>query len=426
MSSDVSFLEIQTVEENFYISEMPNGMTLLGQKMDHVSSAAMTLAIPAGAAYDPPGSEGAAAVSAEWCFRGAGQRDSRQLHQALDALGCQRHQSTQSEHLVFSTAQLGRNLADVLTVYADILCRTRLDAETFEPCRGLTLQDLAALEDEPAKKCNMMLREKFYPAPLGRCVYGTADSLKSLSPQTVAEHLRDRLGPRGTILAIAGKIDWPEFCDIAEEHFGDWANNDMATLQTQVSKPSVTHLAKDSAQTHIAIAYRSATIASKHYYAARMAETILSGGMSSRLFTEVREKRGLVYHVSCRYHSVKDHAGMFAYAGTTPAKAQETFDVIVQELRRLTKDIHLSEMDMARTQLKSSLIMHNESTESRSASLVSDWYHLRRLRSLSELSQAIDNVTIDDVLAYLREYPAGNFTVLVIGPQSIEPSATSE
>ena len=154
-----------------------------------------------------------------------------------------------------------------------------------------------------------------------------------------------------------------------------------------------------------------------------MAECILSGGMSSRLFTEVREKRGLVYHVSTHYGSLKGLAGMFTYAGTRPEVAQETFDVTVRELRRLSEGIEPDELARARTQLKSSLIMQGQSTIARADALAGDWYHLGRLRSLAEMSEAIDNVTAEHVLAYLRGYPAGDFTTLVIGPEPINTGA---
>jgi len=145
--------------------------------------------------------------------------------------------------------------------------------------------------------------------------------------------------------------------------------------------------------------------------------------MSSRLFTEVREKRGLVYHVSARYHSMKEHAGVFTYAGTVPDKAQETFDTTVGELRRLGEGVQEEEMLRARTQLKSALIMQGESTAARANALAADWYHLKRLRSLEELSDAIDGVTAPEVLAYLRDFPAEHFTVLVIGPQPVDTSS---
>ncbi len=409
--------------EEFFVKEMPNGMTLLAERMEHVSSAAMTLLVPAGASHDPADAAGSAAVVSEWCFRGAGERDTRQLNNALDVMGCQHSETVTSEHIQLAAAQLGKNLDDVLAIYADILIRPRLEDVTFKPCRELVLQDLAALEDEPAKKCTIMLRERFYPYPLGRCIYGQADSLQAMTPETVRKHTGRHFTPKGTVLSVAGNIDWERFFELAEKHFGGFSAKGAEPVKTEPASCDVTHIKKDSAQAHIVIAHNSVTASDSRYYAARMAETVLSGGMSGRLFTEVREKRGLVYHVSSRYHSLKDHAGMFTYAGTTPENAQETFDVTVGELRRLAEGIEPDEMARARTQLKSALVMQGESTSARANAMASDWYHLHRLRSLQELSQAIENVTVEEVLGYLKDCPAENLSVLLIGP---EPLKTGE
>ena len=208
--------------EQFMTKTLPNGMTLLGQKMPQVSSAAMTLVVPAGASHDPTGLEGTAAILCDWSMRGAGERDTRQLNDALDSLGCQHHETVRSDHLIFSAGLLGRNLDEVLDIYADVLLRPRLADETFEPCRALVQQDLESLEDEPAHKCTLMLRERFYPRPLGASTYGSAESLAAATPAGVREHYGKRFSPAGTILAVAGELDWDAFCDQAERLFGDW------------------------------------------------------------------------------------------------------------------------------------------------------------------------------------------------------------
>ena len=141
--------------------------------------------------------------------------------------------------------------------------------------------------------------------------------------------------------------------------------------------------------------------------------------MSSRLFTEVREKRGLVYSINTNYHSLLQHAGMFTYAGTTPGRAQETLDVTAAEIRRLGEDLDAAELDRARSQLKSGTVMQGESTSARAMALVSDWRHLRRLRGLREIADAIDSVTADDLRQHLAEFPAAHFAVLVIGEEAL-------
>lgn len=414
------------MSEQFFVKQMPNGLTLLGQPMAQVSSAALTFLVPGGSSHDDDATAGAAAVAAEWVLRGAGERDTRQLNDALDALGCQHHEGVQSEHMQFSAAQLGRNLLDVLTILVDVIRRPTLTDDAFEPCLALTVQDLASLEDEPAQKCNILLRERFYPLPLGRCIYGTNESLAAMTPAAVRPQIKAHFGPRRAILAVAGAFQWDELCAHVDKLLGDWTQTDDHAIHLKHPPRGVTHIQKDSAQVHLALAHATVPAGDHMYYPARMAETILSGGMSGRLFTEVREKRGLVYHVSTRYHSLKAYAGMFTYAGTTTAKAQETLEVTVGELRRLSKGIEKTEIDRARTQLKSALVMQGESTSARANALAGDWYHLGRLRSLEEISAAIDAITIDQVLEYLHTHPAHDFTILSIGPEPLNVVAIGQ
>jgi predicted Zn-dependent peptidase len=409
--------------EQLLAQEFANGLTLLGQPMGQVSSAALTFAVRAGASCDPEGGEGAASIAAEWLLRGASDRTSRQLNDALDSLGCQHHETVLSEHLQLSACLLGRNLADALALYADILLRPRLEDESFEPCRMLIAQDLDALEDEPAQKCNLLLREKFFPYPLGRCVYGSAHSLAALTAANVRAHVQSHLSPRGAILAAAGRFDWDALRRQVEGLFGDWTGANSPPPTPAEPAGGTTHLHKDSAQVHIALAHRAAPCRDETYYAARLAEAVLSRGMGSRLLTEVREKRGLVYHVQSSYVSLRDYAGMFTYAATRPEAARETFDVTVGELRRLGDGIEDEELARAKTQLRSALVMQGQSTAARAASLVSDWHHLGALRSLAEISAAIEAVTRDEVLDYLKAYPAEEFTILTIGPGPVERPA---
>ena len=407
------------MSEDFFIKEFPNGLTLLSQPMSAASSAALTILTPAGASHDPADAAGAASVAAEWHVRGAGDRDTRQLQDALDELGSHHSEAVQSEHMHFSSVQLGRNLADILAIYADILQRPQLTDASFQPSRALALQDLASLEDEPARKCNLLLMEKFFPYPLGRCIYGSQETLDALTADVVRRQISAHVSAANTILAVAGNVNWDELSALVERAFGDWPGQAGPTVSVTDQPAGITHIEKDTAQTHIALAHRSVPISHDQYYAARVAGTVLSGGMSGRLFTEVREKRGLVYHVSCRHQGLKDTAGMFTYAGTRPEVAQQTCDVTVNELRRLAEGVEEHELQRAKTQLKSALVMQGESTSARAAALAADWYHLGRLRSLREISKSIEQITARDVTRYAKDWPAETLTALVIGPQTI-------
>ena len=388
--------------------------------MANVSSVAFTVMIPGGSSRDGEKLRGSAAVAAEWLLRGAGSRDSRALNDALDSLGIQHSEHAQAEYLTLSAIQLSRNLAPALEIYADIILKPGFLAETFDSCRLLIAQDLQGLDDEPARKCNALLREKFFPAPLGNIPYGTPESLEAMTDSALRRHLGTLLSPQGTIFAVAGKFDWDEVCNCVEKFLGDWKGAALPELKTIPGKPETVHITRDSAQTHIALAHRAVISGNEEYYPARIAEAVLSRGMGSRLFTEVREKRGLAYHVSTSYASLIKHAGMFTYAGTRPEQASQTLDVIIRELQRLSDGITDEELARAKTQIRSTLIMQGESTSARASALGADWVHLKRLRGLDEISNAINAVTEKDVMEYLEKFPADNFTILTIGPDGLK------
>ena len=142
--------------------------------------------------------------------------------------------------------------------------------------------------------------------------------------------------------------------------------------------------------------------------------------MSSRLFTTVREERGLCYTVYAHHHSLYDAARVFCYAGTTQERAQETLDVMLTELARLIDGVNEAELSRLKARTKSALIMQQESSLSRCGSLVGDWYHLGRLRTMDELHAKIDALSCAEINQYLREHPAGEFTVVTLGQQALE------
>jgi predicted Zn-dependent peptidase len=156
------------------------------------------------------------------------------------------------------------------------------------------------------------------------------------------------------------------------------------------------------------------------YLQAWAAVGVLSGGMSSRLFTEVREKRGLCYSVSASLQTQLTRARVLCYAGTTTERAQETLDVTYSELLRLRQGIEQSELGRLKARIKSGLIMQQESTSGRSGSIARDWYHLGRVRTLDELGRQVDELTAHSINEYLDEHPPSDFTFATLGPQPLK------
>ena len=397
-----------------------NGLTLLAEPMAHVRSASLNFLIPAGCVYDPPDRLGAGAILADLITRGAGDRDSRELTLAMDNLGLDSSESVGSVHTRFWGATVGTNLAPALELYGDILRRPHLPDDEMEAVRSLALQDIRGLEDEPRSKVLVELRKRHYPAPLGNDHRGTVEGVTALTIEELRERHARLFRPRGAILAVAGNFEWAPMKDQVERLFGDWRGDAPAPPAPGQRGEKRGHITKDLAQTQIAAAYASVPVGDPDYYAAMGAVHVLSGGMSSRLFTEVREKRALCYSVWASYQTFKDRASVIAYAGTTNERAQETLDVLFHELRRLPQGIELEEVERVQAGLKSSLIMQQESTSARALALASDWYNLGGVRSFDEIQAAVNALTPESIVAHVRRCPPADFTIVTLGPKPLE------
>jgi predicted Zn-dependent peptidase len=404
----------------------PNGLVLVAETMPGVQSAAFTLLVPAGAASESGlGLEhkgGAATMVADWVTRGAGERDSRELLTALDNLGVSHSESAQTAHTALSVATLGRNLQPALEIFADVVLRPHLDDDEVEPIRALSLQALRSLEDDPAGKVIHELRRRHFPEPWGRPSPGTTEGVTSLSPDDLRRFFREAYRPNGAILGVAGAIDWSELKSSVGRLFGDWAPAPDPRLQERPGGPRRDHIVRETQQIQIALAYPAVTVGSPDYYRALASVAILGGYSSSRLFTEVREKRGLCYSVYATYEGHRGQAAMLCYAGTAADRAQQTLDVMLAEIERLsTGGVSLEELEMMRAGLKSSLIMAQESSRSRSGALAADWYFLGRVRPIDEIAAELDALTPQSVSEYaanLRELE--KTTILTLGPTALK------
>jgi predicted Zn-dependent peptidase len=401
------------------VHRLTNGLVLLAEPVESVESAAFTLLIECGCAGDPADRLGLSNLLCDMVLRGAGDRDSRALIGDLENLGVERGESVGASQTSFSGATLADNLLDALAIYADVVRRPRLPADQLEAGRQVCLQEISGAEDEPSQKLIEALRRRSYPEPWGRPSHGDEAGVLAATLDDVRRHWRRTYRPKGAILAVAGKIEWPRLVAAVEEIFGDWAAGEVDPPQELPGFTTKLHAHYDSNQCHVGIAYPSVPYRDERYLEAWAAVGVLSGGMSSRLFTEVREKRGLCYSVSASLQSQLTRARVLCYAGTTAERAQETLDVTYAEINRLARGVERGELDRLKARIKSGLIMQQESTSSRSGSLARDWRHLGRIRSLDDLSREIDALTVERINRYLADHPPSDFTFATLGPHEL-------
>ncbi len=400
---------------------LDNGMAILGEPMEGVASVAYGFMLPAGASLMPEGCSGAANVIADWIFRGAGDRDSRQLGDELDGLGLQRASSIGSSFLSMGAALEANNIAQALELYSDIVQKPCLTDERFELARQLAMDNVLSLDDDPRHKVMLKLREQFYPSPLGRSTVGDISELEALTADKTRQIIRDKFNFSQTIFSIAGKYNFDGICRQIEDLFSGAEKRECQTDFSLQKKSGVyLHIDNDGAQAHIALMTETVKPTDDDYYNARVAVSVLSGGMSARLFTEVREKRGLCYAIGAKYHGLKYAAGIMCYAGTTPDKAQQTLDVVIEQFNRLREGITEEEINRAKVGLKSLLILQSESSSSRAGAIASDYYMFGRVRSLDEIRRRIESTTVDSVLEFLRKNIFKDFTIVTIGPKRLD------
>ena len=409
-----------------YEHRYPNGLVLLAESMQSLESVAFTFLVPVGAAYDPGGRAGLTSMTCEMALRGCGELDSRQFVERLEQLGIETGETVTVSHTCFRAAMLADHLTDALQLYGDLLLRPQFPEKELESGRQVAIQEYRALEDELMQRTMVHLRKGHYPEPWGQSHHGNLEGLTSITLDDIREQFEKGYRPNGTILAVAGKFSWEELQETVGEVFGGLPVGSWDEPPCGPVRMHREHIEHESNQTQIAIAYPSVPYRDDNYFQAWGAVGVLSEGSSSRLFTEVREKRGLCYSVGASTRSLKENGSVFCHAGTTAERAQETLDVVIEELIRLAAGIEAEELDRLKAKMKSSLIMSQESSVARAGSLARDWYHLERVRTIKEISACVDGLSPETINRYLEEHPPGDFTIVTLGPQALEvPDAIS-
>lgn len=403
------------------------GMPLLVEQMPGVRSVGMTWLLPAGSATDPADRQGACTMCSELLFRGAGHLDSRAQADTMDRLGLSRSSDPSTFHLRLGFTLLGSRLSDALPAVVDMVRRPRIEEDAIEPVRDLSIQAIESLADDPQQRTMLTLKERHAPPPLNRSGMGTIESLRAMTRDDLVEGWRRQARPQGSILAIAGDVEpaggAESLASRLDELLRGWEGAAPAIhVGSSQHRGSYHHVEDKSSQVQIALMHDAPAESRRESRMERVVASVLSGGMAARLFTEVREKRGLCYSVSESYAAERDYGRCVAYVGTTPERAQESLDVLLSELRRINTPegrVTQAEFDRAMIGIKSGLIFSGESTGARAAALAGDQHRLGRPRSLEEVMEQYSSITLDEVNAYLAGRALGEVTIVTLGQSAL-------
>ena len=408
-------------------TRLTSGATLLTERLSGVRSAALAWLLPVGVAADPADRVGRAALFAELLLRGDRTRNSRAQADAFDALGASRSASAGTFALALRTTCLGPNLADAAALLTESVRTPRFDPDSLEPARDLCLQTIESLLDDRQQRVMLTLRQRHLPEPINRPSEGSREGLAAITHDELRPAWDAAAVPDRSIIAAAGDVDHDALADHLNTLLDGWTGSTPEPPFDPASADRGYHHVQDqSDQIHIALAHDAPAETHPDAPLERLAAAVLDLGMASRLFTEVREKRGLVYAVHASYAADRDFGRTSFYAGTTPDRAQQTLDVILDQVRRLATPegrVTPDEFERAVTGLKSRLVFSGESSGARARALAADQRKLGKPRSLADRAAEIDAVTLDRLNDYLARRELGAMTTVTLGPKDLAPAA---
>jgi predicted Zn-dependent peptidase len=401
------------------------GMPLVVEVMSGVESAALTWLVPAGTASEPEDRQGLGAVWSELLMRGAGELDSRRHADALDRLGVGRGTDVGTYHLRVSATMLGSRVVEALPLLTDMVLRPKFEDAALRPAKDLAIQAIESLADDPCERAVVAAKSRHFAPPLNRSTLGTVEGVGAITRRDVVDGWALRARPGGSILGVAGAVDPGALEDRLNELLSGWRGAAPAWTPGTGPRRGYAHETDETNQVQIVVVHDAPAEADPSSLLEKIALNVLSGGMSGRLFTEVREKRGLCYSVSAGYSSGRDYGLVVGYVGTTPERAQESLNVLMEELHRINSvggAVTAGEFDRAVVGMKSRLVFSGESTSARAASLAYDIHRLGRARGLEELAAEIDRATLGALNAYLSGRRLGKTTIQTLGPQELMPA----
>jgi len=383
--------------------------------------------ILAGTCNEPADRLGLAGLVEETLDKGTQRRSGREISDAIDAIGAATRSGTGRETTTFTCTVLPEHFEQALAIHAEILRTPSFPDDAVKVAVELAKQDLSSLADDAQGLTDKLLSRQAFGPVLGRHELGEEDCLNRITRDDLVGHWRRHFCAGRMMVAVAGAIEPKRVADAFDDHFsgfGESARGGRAPFPLEFT-PKASHHPKELEQEHIGICWRGVNAVHEDFPVQQVALSILSGGMSGRLFTEVRERLGLVYWVGAYQDTPRGYGMMFVGASTTPERCDQTFKVLLREVDRLAEDIEQEELERAVTGITANQDTRGDSTRSRCGELGTDLFHFGRPVPFDEKIAKIQAVTIEDIRRYLKDYPRDQLSVVTLGPKALKLEARS-
>jgi predicted Zn-dependent peptidase len=408
------------------LTRLPSGLTVVTERMDRVETVSFGAYISAGTRNETAAENGVSHFLEHMAFKGTTSRSALRIAEEIENVGGHINAYTAREQTVFYVKLLKENLGLGIDIIGDILTHSTFDAAELERERGVILQEIGQANDTPDDVVFDHFQETAFPSqPMGRPILGTEALIKGMQRDTLTSYMRTHYNPANMIVAAAGNLEHQAVVTQVEQHFAYLPTTKAPAMETAHYAGGEFRQIKELDQAHIVLGFPSTGYHDPDYYAALLLSTLLGGGMSSRLFQEIREKRGLVYSVYS-FNAPFEGGGVFGiYAGTGEKECAELIPVTLEELRKVQLEVSMDELVRARAQLKSSLLMSLESTGSRCEQIARQLQIFGRVIPTHETVAKIEAVTREDICRAAVRIFAGTPTLAALGPIGHIPSLQS-
>ncbi len=408
--------------DNIQVTTLPSGLRVVTERMERVETVSIGAYVSTGTRHEQEAENGASHFLEHMAFKGTERRNATQIAEEVEAVGGHINAYTAREQTAYYVKLLKDDLALGADIIGDILTHSTFEPEELERERGVILQEIGQANDTPDDIIFDRFQEAAYPdQPMGRPVLGTEESVREMPRSVLMSYMRRHYAAGSTVLAAAGNLHHQQVLDLARAHFADLPAATPPAAVPGVYQGGEFREARDLDQVHIVLGFPGIGFGDVDYYPALLLSTLFGGGMSSRLFQEIRERRGLVYSVYSFTQPYMDGGIFGIYAGTGESEAAELIPVTLEEIRKVQGVVGAEELARARAQVKASILMSLESTGSRCEQLARQMQLFGRVIPTEETVAKITAVTLDDISRAAKRIFRAKPTLALLGPAERVP-----
>ncbi|MFN8601352.1 MAG: pitrilysin family protein [Candidatus Binatia bacterium] len=399
-------------------SVLPNGIRVLTEALPQFTSATLGIWVENGSAYESPELNGISHFLEHIFFKGTERRSAKEIAEAIDGVGGILNAFTGKEYTCYYAKVLREDLPLALDVLSDLFLHSTFPEEEIERERGVILSEILESEDTPDDHIHVVFDRAFWPGhPLSLPITGTAQTVSGMKREHFLRFLSERYRPDRILICAAGAVDHDWLVEQIGAAFGHLSGTTPAVAVTEPSpKPALSLIERDLEQVQMVLGVPGLRHTDDRRYAAYVMNTALGGGMSSRLFQEVREKRGKAYSISSFLAAFRNTGYLAVNAGLGADSVVEVIEVVREELGKLVREgLEAGELARAKSQIKGTILLSLESSESRMSRVAKNEMYFGRNIEPSEVADAITRVSHDDVVALSRELFSGRMSVALLG-----------